>query len=320
MRVGRGIASARGAELWKTIQQIEPFAAYERYDEPLEYWADLSFQFSPVFWEVFREGADLDALAYLVDQFGRHGAEMDLRWLLVEPTVLLAQRSDEPPGFTTGENPDLRDYVERVTALQLEVCKLQVERWLQDRDGLERYYNAVVWSGAYLGHGRLQHATLGKKARALAESFIKHEPNDLFWWRARDFMLLAHATSRDDTWRNATSEELPTRCQKWLDWLWLNRYYLEPDSTAAVWRLPAPSQRTYHEGGIEPLTKPNTPFPDYSGPMIEHPVTIFAEIRLGNPLWMGKKGTLLMGDRDTPLREWIDERRRSLSRKRPTGK
>jgi hypothetical protein len=197
------------------------------------YWSRVGHQAAATFWQ-FSEGPSADAdLRYYVDRFGTSGARADFAWMLAGAPELV------PDYHIRRKFPDTDDGRLHETGLrriQAVICKEEVTRFLQDPEMLQRFYAAVLWSGRFFGIGDAQWIHISYLLGELRKGFA----DDDYWQCARAFVLLAHATSRDDLFTNVTPTELKKQFVQWDEWLTGGNgaiFHLDADQTRLVWRL-----------------------------------------------------------------------------------
>jgi hypothetical protein len=173
--------------------------------------------------------------------------------------------------------PELQKIANKERQILNLVCEIQVRMFLNDPDLLERYYHAVIWSGVFIEHGGSMEMeewwSLMQKVHGLDWDARDSVPGDDYWWYAREFMLLAHATGRDDLLRDVDASELYSRYEKWGRWMRSNvwkdtgwtRFFPHPDKPIWVER-----ESLLAEG--RPLLKiPVLPFADWDTDLVSPP-------------------------------------------------
>lgn len=256
--------------IWERIKNASSDAVVDttepNFDERvLNHWYKVKSETFKVFFEEIVDQDDRqEALKFFVDQFGRHGAQADFRWLSVEPTITLPGCFGDEGGL---HKPD-SDRHRRARECQLAIAELQVPKFLANQDLMVRYYQAVVW------HNHVFHRTyLFPHLWRVLDSKFTDPSNREYWWHARTFMMLAHGTSRDDLIRNVKPEDLHLRCRQWLDWVNGKEPYLRTVPAEFRWRLDEGALRRgeayLDEDGrpeFQPLQVPvDYPFPDWKG-------------------------------------------------------
>lgn len=255
------------------IKNAAPEQAYEQYDEKAYWWYDLVEILNRRFWRG-AVGPDREKfLTFLVREFGRHGARFDFRLCLMEVDVMLAQHYIEPAsGVNLESEPELENAAERVRTAQLLVARAQVELFLERPDLLKRYYECLVWSHQFFGNSQYHWVALRGKFGGLCENFSEPTDRD-YWWFARDFLLLVHATGRNELLKGAKADELSRPFAQFRQWFGENLKHLEPHAERPVW---ISSEDVLHGRIVTPLEamairEPKLPFPDWTGVAPPHP-------------------------------------------------
>jgi hypothetical protein len=208
-------------------------------DPEVEYtwWSAKAFQVGNAFWRECKE-PDLERkLDYYVDQFGLHGADGDLIWMMGCPRFLI-QGNYPIGGLNDSEKVPLYIGFRRVDDI---ICRREIERFAKEPAVLDRYYVALLWSGTYFGRGDgvfpgVSVRIAVKGDLAWVKKGLRDEPGK-FWPRARSFVLLAHAMSRDDL----ISADKTKLAKDYITWCAFTstdnfREHLRPDPTRPVWR------------------------------------------------------------------------------------
>jgi len=207
---------------WTEFFSITPDESYDDTDDKAEWWADLSTKLHGEFWRNCSEPDYKDRLKSLVRQFGTRGADADMKLCLMDPGTFLPRDYMEPAADmsknVSGQSEEIHQARKnRYREIQLLLSRFQAEIFLEDREILDRYYNMLIWSRMFLGSPEYHCPQLFGKTSALRKGF--HEESEDYWWYARDFILLAHATGRDDLLEGATTENLVERFEKWYTWV-----------------------------------------------------------------------------------------------------
>ena len=179
--------------------------------------------------------------------------------------------------------------------LQLLACKVQVEMFLKDPDLFERYYRLLVWSEQFFGRPRYHGLS---KVGSLDKHFRKDGED--YWWYARDFLILAHATDADAFVNRDAPTELAAQYAMWRKWIDDNFTKLVPHETKPIWQV----KPIWHRGRIErlfggdlkPLNQPTEPFDGRN-----------ANSELGSPPVISRMGDLISQMNNiTPLMtDWL---------------
>lgn len=304
-------ATPKTKEGWEAVVNLQPFKAYEDYQEPMGYWVDLGILEYHLFWEHIAVPENHAALVYFVRQFGKHSPKADMRWIMAETNILLPGRSIGPPRVKVLNDPKMQHYqkyASKELKLQLAVCRELVSIWRENPKLLDRYYQMLIWGQEYLGPPRLHATMFDLRMTYLEKEFITEKESEYFWWKCREFMLLAHMTGRDDLWIDQKVEDYSRQCAKWVKWVKINAHFFIADNNKPVWhRISCDQSDKIVDNKMPSLLIPSRPFPDYRGPEIEHPREIMGYIR-SNTFWSENRGILLG---DVPAEKWIESRRKS---------
>jgi hypothetical protein len=203
------------------------------------------------------------SLKFYIDQFGKHGPQADFRWMVADVDTLLASPFVRPR--VASEKPKEKEFGKR----QLLACELLVRKCLSDRSFLQRYYRAVIWSGLWLGTGKKHAASMLSQIQGTRDGFKDH-PEE-YWWYARNFVLLAYATGREDILDRADAEKLQPRFVEWFEWFNSKdgEAYLQADAEHFRWSIDKKRER--NSEGVPPLQAPKEPFSDWKGPSAPDP-------------------------------------------------
>lgn len=251
----------RAEGIWKKIQTATAANPDGHRANLYDYWGEIYSKCSKAFDELAGDPDHDRMVEYFVDQFGRHGAQADLRWLIADPRMTLATCSAGSAYFRV---PHLR-------AVQQKICEAVVRRCLDDPKFLRRYYVATVWSVMFLGKpvGLKQEACFVSALRSTREGF-KKRPAREYWWFARNFVLLVHATGRDDLLKRADPKDFKKELAEFENWFTVNKAYLRADPRYPRWIL---DQKAKKKGGMPPgepelphISLPEKPFADWKGP------------------------------------------------------
>ncbi len=218
------------------------------------------------FWDLILSG-DMDAnVSFYVDQFGKYDAKADLAWVCGNPWATLPEINlrlwNKRP--KPDDDPVRRRVMETIDSVQSLFAQRLVTRLLSDPALLERYYGVVIWSEAYLGGPDTMVAgfDVGVETLAKPEAWDKEH----YQRASLSFLMLAHATGRDDLIKKADPQKMNATAKVWLAWKRsvkggsINRFV--PVTHQPVWKetvLPVLG------GDIKPFEIPESPFPASSG-------------------------------------------------------
>ncbi|UCG48187.1 MAG: hypothetical protein JSU94_00105, partial [Phycisphaerales bacterium] len=251
------------------LLSIEPVARpdYDGYADANEWWDDLISALNMEFWRLCWSEDNEEYLTRLIHEFGKHGPLVDMKLCIADSSVMFAQEYEQPAKpYLSARRPEHRVLGSKYRQIQNLVSKIQVEFFLRNPDAVERYYNVLIWSRQFLGAQEGEWWPFLSKVRGLAEFFTSSPEGDPdYWWYAREFMLLAHATGRDDLLGDVEAAGLYSRYEKWSQWLWTNI------SEKAGWTrlFPNPEKPIWVErdsvlaSGRVLLKRPAVPFADW---------------------------------------------------------
>ncbi|WP_145310414.1 hypothetical protein [Gimesia fumaroli] len=248
-------------QVWDTIKTTE-FPDTKQVPAGSEgYWIEVMSVGFDELRRVVESSNPREGLKYFVDQFGKEGAQTDMRWLVAARSQLLPANRRVKPANADGQ-PILR-------RAQIIFAELQVRQFLKEPKLLARYYQSVVWF-ENMFDDLFFPILLGNLYRNMKED----SSDDNYWWYAQNFLLLAHATGRDDLLKDVKPEKLKPRFQQWFKWFRFNGMYLRPAPNSWYWEIDK-GEKTRQEGYIPfvlhqelpPLkVRPKYPFPDWKGP------------------------------------------------------
>jgi len=257
------------------LLSIEPIAEpdYKGYADANGWWDDLTSALNMEFWRLCWADDYEKHIRRLVHHFGRHGPMVDMKICITDARIMLALDSNQSnqvlPGELRKALPSLARLEARYRQIRNFVAKTQVEMFLKRPDLLDRYYNVVVWSHQFLGSTLGQWWSLMSKVSELAESwrplYYDAAAYSDYWYYARDFMLVAHATGRDDLLQDVDGGELYQRYEKWDAWLQTNVW----GETGWTRLVPHPEKPIWVERdsllakGRDLVKEPMFPFPDW---------------------------------------------------------
>ena len=261
-------AVSRARDVWRRIVAFEPVGGDATAGESADYWRAVEGAALREFYEFVKEGPPKAAFQEFVRQFGRHGPEADLRWLLAvrgvgcKPDFEIAPYSSEE--FPGTEYPA----VPQVQRAQLLMAELETRAFLKDPSLLRRHYHAVLWFGDFFDPQSLPDHV------STTRTNLK-QGDDEYWWHARAFVLLAHATGRDDLVRDFDPDALQAPFDKWYAWFEKEGIYLRPSTSEPIWVLDQGERKrqdAYLPFVLKPFTLPSLqvapegPLPDWKGP------------------------------------------------------
>lgn len=270
----RDKAREHGRALSLLSIELVPSRDYKGYPEPNEWWDDLISALNMDFWHLCWSEDYEQYLTSLIHQFGKHGPMADMKLCIADASIMLAQDSPPPSMLFSAFQgiPELEKVAAKYTEIQNLVSKIQVEMFLQNPSVFERYYNMIIWSHQFLRNRSGMWGSFMYKLNRLDESWDPLDERE-YWWYAREFMLLVHATGRDDLLRRADATELYSCYEEWREWVGTNvwketgwtRFF--PHASKPIW-IERDSLLAY---GRALLNEPSLPFPDWESKALPPP-------------------------------------------------
>jgi len=246
------------SQIWKKIRISTPPSSVKSPVGSVGYWIYLKKVSFSELNKIIVSSNPRKGLEYYVNQFGKYGAQTDMRWLLAARSHLLpANRRIQP------------DQDKKIRRMQLIFTELQVRQFLKEPQLLARYYHSVIWFNNMFADINFP-VFLGNVYRNMKES----TKDDNYWWYAQNFVLMAHATGRDDLLKDVKPEDLKPRFQQWFEWFRKNGMYLRASPNSIYWVLDK-GEKSRKEGYVPFVLKqtlpplkvhPEYPFPDWKGP------------------------------------------------------
>ncbi len=130
-------ARKEAAQIRETIRTAIPKDPKKYKDGQFEYWTKIYVVGFRELKKIIKSPNPREALEYYVNQFGKHGPQADMRWLMsVRAWNLAADWSPAGP-HRDKKYRDLR-------RIQILFAELQVRQFLKSPDLLDRYYQSVV--------------------------------------------------------------------------------------------------------------------------------------------------------------------------------
>ncbi len=187
-----------------------------------------------------------------VQKFATDTARSDFAWVLGYPGGVLP--------FSLSPSNDAEGKLRR--AIQIEMAEAEVRLFLEQPEKRTRYCHLVVWSRVFAPNN------LPKRRRDLQKGIRGQD----YWYHARNFVVLAELTSRQDLLKDAAPENLAGKATEWDEWLSTEGWRLRFDETACKWKIADSLDRPDDEisqdfqqfGVLSPDIPPRLPFPDWS--------------------------------------------------------
>jgi len=215
-------------QCWTAIQNAVPRGQVG--GDQVAVWTDALLEVHKALWNLEKGGDDGSSLRYIVDQFGKHGPQLDFLLLFGDPylTVPMSFRLGQPLPLTREADGILwADFQE----VRDKVCRYQVERFLADPEALRRYCDAVLWWARMVRTN-----DVGTLARSAENTKVGFESSDSvsYWWCARQFLVLACLTERLDLLKKVDAIDLRPAFSEWHAWLQSDRQF-KYDTTRRSW-------------------------------------------------------------------------------------
>jgi hypothetical protein len=199
---------------------------------------------------------------------------------LAAPNELLPRNAWNPNYHEIEREPGVRgDAMRGADYLTSLISELEIQRFAGDAKLLDRYYRAVMWSNCcwLIRDGKAVgfRSSIDYLRKAMAD-----KQNSVYWITARLFVVMAHATNRDDL---IASDEPALRANyaKWQQWMDMANGHLIKSTSGPTWVY-------------DPIFLGNAPGDPPMGP-VDSP---FAESRLGTGFNFGGFAMEMVGSRN----------------------
>lgn len=239
------------SDTWHAFETVGPNDQVF-FENPAQYWSELSYEMFFVFAARAVEPTRDEWCEYFVNQFGKHGAESDLRWLIMDTSYTVPYVYVD----STGRPP------EKLVANRM--FRHIVLRCMTDPVFRDRYMHAVLWSRAWHRKGVSESDEAEAAIRTLADGFptdADHSDGD-YWGSACRFILLIYLTDREDVIKGADPTKLGDRFVEWKKWYHANRHRLVADPKRPRWVLGHVDRIVPGDFALPELNLPARPFPD----------------------------------------------------------
>ena len=148
-----GKARMIAEKLWRRVQAVQAVAPLNPKLDPFFYWADIRDQCEAEFYPGKSTADRRKNIEFFVDQFGKHGPQADLRWLMSDLHATI-------PSCDYGWDKANDDRRERIFIFNEYI----VRRALADPKFLDRYYRGVFWSESLFRQCRPQRQAFSGEA------------------------------------------------------------------------------------------------------------------------------------------------------------
>lgn len=216
------------------------------------YWYDIWQYCVNAFAMVDQADDPEKVMKYFVDQFGKHGAQADMRWIF--SGIMYTMPDWRYPPF--GNQP------EYVRGKQLKMAELITRRLLKDKEFMKRYHRAVLW------HGDLFSKFMTRTINA-AKKGLEKKDNEEYWWYARNLVLIIHAFGQDKLLKDVKPEEINKLIPPFIKWYEENRPYIEVDEKLQIWKVNEEAKKAGNVLNksrlktVPAIPSPETPFDDW---------------------------------------------------------
>lgn len=239
---------------WQRIERSGRNSTFPENSE--DRWWDTAEECQLAFVELCKIAPADESLAFFVDQFGKHGAEADIRWMIADPALTVPGIFGFGPFSQSPETSEL-------------ICEAIVRRASRDPKFVTRYWRLVVWTRRFLRSESLEESSYGQ-GLLLANAGLDDGEEGCWHW-ARTFVLLAHAVGRDDLYRDPDLDKLSSAARQLRSWVKENKAKLRSDD--ATLRCTLDPQLPAIDPQIGCTIKvPERPFKDWIGvvPDVHH--------------------------------------------------
>lgn len=249
------------SKIWTKIRTAAPPKNAKIEKGSADAWVDIIHVGHRELKKIVMSSNPRQGLEYFVNQFGKDGPQADMRWLISARSMMLTANRTGRPYY------DKKDF--QLRRAQLIFAELQVRQFLKSPKLLDHYYHSVIWFN-HMFADTFFPAYLGNVVRNMQEDTNN---NDEYWWYAQNFVLMVHATGRDDLLKNANPEDLKPQFKEWFEWFKKNGMYLRPSSNSISWDIDKGEKRR-KEGYVPFLLKhqlpplklqPKYPFSNWKG-------------------------------------------------------
>ncbi len=228
-----------------------------------EYWLEVVFGVREQFNAMLEECKDdpKAALAEYFRLFDKGDSQEKMRWLMAGEELMFPTRNGRPFMRVNANN----GYREQMMA-----SEIQVRTFVGTPELFASYYRIVAWRRYLLRNvgGRSGPWRLGKEI----EEQWQDQDRSEYWFFARNFLIAAHATGRDDLWKGGDPEHLEGRFAEWWEWFEKNGGYLRASRGEPTWEIDEESRQRgieldawLEDRGLPVLQWPSLPFECWNG-------------------------------------------------------
>lgn len=233
-------------------------------DALYEYWLGLYVDSASEFMNMLQicGPQQEQALRVYWDGFTEGTAQDRMRWFLAGGEYFYPTQNGLPFG----------DTIPSAVKRQRHAAEIVVRSLLNDPQSVEEYYRGVAWQRGMLrnlnGGGRNWMCFVAD----CIDEHIHEGADPDYWIYARNFIVVAFATSRIDLLMNTKAEQLGPAFVSWYQWFQENAGYLVASPDKPVWKLDGEARRQRKVNrnwednmGLPELKWPVSPFSNWEG-------------------------------------------------------
>ncbi|MEX0704702.1 MAG: hypothetical protein WD069_21570 [Planctomycetales bacterium] len=211
--------------------------------------------------KLFEGRATRSNVEYYWSQFGKHGGVTDYVLVAAAPGMM-------HPGdgsLFNGRWPEEAEKLFPKTGYRLNIVgsEVQTRSFLADRDKLMRYHRLILWSHLVYDRPELHGVRVKGRAMRTEELFADKDNQDKYWGAARNFVLLAYATGREDLLDDVKAEDLRPRFAQWYKWVREKSPWLAANPKTLQWKVGNELRRGILEWDVPPMPLPLRPCDDW---------------------------------------------------------
>ena len=197
----------------------------------------------------------LPSMRYFVNQFGIHGRDADLGWILSCTFVTLPYYTSRSV-MRKETNPNALEVYDSFD-------RAFVEIWLERPAFRAKYYTAMLWARRMFGSEEMFGGRFSNPPFFLLEEVFTDDQCEEYWWNARRLLLYIHATSQDRLLLNAEPQRLHAILVEFIKWGESIEWSMKLTSDGRKWEhsgsnvaKPQPRRKVW----FPPLELPASPF------------------------------------------------------------
>lgn len=218
-------------------------------------------------WNKVEQSSLETAIKSYLDEFGKGSLRDDYEWAFAAPDIILPIQMKGPVTVTNDEgDKSIQDWQLLWYHSQLMTANWEVDRFLRDGQELDRFYRIMLWGHQLFGRPTVHSAQFNFRLKNCVEGIAKFNGDEQRIWYFRDFILMAHATDRDDLLKGASVVDLPERFESWKKWLLEGddpaMRHLIADPDRPVWKYDASVDNS---GALPAINEGSAPLPKWDG-------------------------------------------------------